>query len=196
MALLSLYFRKCASDFDDSCTDVRDSCPEWFASVLCARKFSFAPQGVDPKLLPFHFYWFPGLVRKGTYKFTLVHSCVRACVPVLQPWPFDIFFDFLHEVVSSYDLDDHKKKFGWKNFWPPKLPKMVKTWPFLAKIAIFEVFWLYLPNAAINFHNFWYGNYPCGLLWENHSVYAGKILRWPKFGHLWPKLIVLKVFGL
>ena len=26
------------------------------ASVLCARKFSFAPQGVDPKLLSFHFY--------------------------------------------------------------------------------------------------------------------------------------------
>ena len=26
------------------------------ASVLCARKFSFAPQEVDPKLLPFHFY--------------------------------------------------------------------------------------------------------------------------------------------
>ena len=26
------------------------------ASVLCARKFSFAPQGVDPKLLPFHFH--------------------------------------------------------------------------------------------------------------------------------------------
>ena len=26
------------------------------ASVLCARKFSFALQGVDTKLLPFHFY--------------------------------------------------------------------------------------------------------------------------------------------
>ena len=46
---------------------------------------------------------------------------------------------------------------------------------------------LYLPNTAINFHSFWYGNYPSGLLWENHSVYARKILRWPKFGYLWPK---------
>ena len=25
---LSLYLQKCASDFDDFCTDVRDSCPE------------------------------------------------------------------------------------------------------------------------------------------------------------------------
>ena len=71
---------------------------------------------------------------------------------------------------------------------------MVKIWPFLTKIAIFECFCLYFPNAAINFHNFWYVNYTCGFLWENHCVYAGKILRWPKFGHLWPKLTVLRVF--
>ena len=64
---------------------------------------------------------------------------------------------------------------------------MVKIWPFLAKIAILSVFGLCLPKTAINFHNFWYGNYPCGFLLENHSIYAGKILRWPKFGHLWPK---------
>ena len=35
---------------------------------------------------------------------------------------------------------------------------------------------LYFPNAAINFSNCWYENYPYGFLWENHSVYAGKIL--------------------
>ena len=28
MALLSLYFQNCASDFYDFCTDVRDSCPD------------------------------------------------------------------------------------------------------------------------------------------------------------------------
>ena len=48
------------------------------ASVLCARKFSFAPQGVDPKLLPFHF-WSLGISRR-TYGFALVRSFVRSSV--------------------------------------------------------------------------------------------------------------------
>ena len=30
MVLFSLYLQNRASDFDDFCTDVRDSCPEWF----------------------------------------------------------------------------------------------------------------------------------------------------------------------
>ena len=34
-----------------------------------------------------------------------------------------------------------KNFFGRKIFCPPKWPKMVKIWPFLAKIAIFECFW-------------------------------------------------------
>ena len=55
------------------------------------------------------------------------------------------------------------------------------------------IFWY---GTSLNFDSFrgtnhtvscCFGNYPCGLLWENHSVYAGKILRWPKFGRLWPK---------
>ena len=62
---------------------------------------------------------------------------VRAFVPVLQPWPFDIFSDFLHEVVSPYDLDDPQKFFGSKIFLTPK---MAKIWPFLAKIDSFESF--------------------------------------------------------
>ena len=34
--LLSLYLQNRASDFDDFCTDVRDSCPEWFGlSAVC-----------------------------------------------------------------------------------------------------------------------------------------------------------------
>ena len=48
------------------------------------------------------------------------------------------FSNFLHEVVSPYDLDDHQKIFRLKKFLTPK---MVKIWPFLAKIAIFECFW-------------------------------------------------------
>ena len=51
--------------------------------------------------------------------------------------------------------------------------------------------------------NFLYGSCACGLLWENHTLCAGKILKWPKFGHLWPKighfwpnLKLSKVFGL
>ena len=131
-----------------------------------------------------YYYWFPGLVRKGTYKFTLVRAFVRAFVPAFRSYSLDhsIFFsNFLHKVVSPYDLDDHKKNFGRKNFWPPKWLKMVKIWPFLAKIAIFECFWPVSSKHQI-FHNFWYGNYLYGFLWENHSVYAGKILVRPLGG--------------
>ena len=79
------------------------------------------------------------------YKFTLVRAYVRTCVRVFRSYSRDrsifFLFYFLHEVVSSYDLDDHQNFFCSKNFWPPKWPKMVKTWPFLGKIAIFECFW-------------------------------------------------------
>ena len=57
-------------------------------------------------------------------------------------------------------------------------------------LAIFECFYLYVQNSAINFYNFWYGNSPCVLLWENHSVYAGKN---PDMAKIWP--FVAKVFG-
>ena len=71
-------------------------------------------------------------------------SFVRPSIRAFRSYNLDrsiFFFDFLHEVVSPYDLDDHQKIFGRKKFWPPKWPKMVKIWPFLAKIAIFECFW-------------------------------------------------------
>ena len=73
---------------------------------------------------------------------------------------------------------------------------MAKNGQNSSKIAIFKCFGLYLQNVAINFHNFWYGNYPCGHLSENHSVYAGKSSEMAK---IWPFLAkidsVLKVFG-
>ena len=59
------------------------------ASVLCARKFLFAPKGgiYPPKMLePLYDsdFWFPGLVRKGTYKFALVRALVRTSVSVFR----------------------------------------------------------------------------------------------------------------
>ena len=41
----------------------------------------------------------------------------------------------------------------------------------------------------MNLPNFWYGSCSYGPLWENHTLYAGKILIWQNFGHLtkiWP----------
>ena len=35
----------------------------------------------------------------------------------------------------------------------------------------------------MNLHNFWYGSCSSGVLWENHSLFAGKILGWQNFGH-------------
>ena len=113
---------------------------------------------------------------------------MRPCVPVLQPWSFNIFSNFLHEVSSPYDLDDHQKVFGQKEFWHPKWPKMVKIWPFLAKIAIFECFWPISSKRRYKFSQFLVRKLPLCSSLKNHSVYAGKILRWPKFGHLWPKI--------
>ena len=96
-----------------------------------------------------------------------------------------------------------KNFFGRNFFWPPKWPKMVKIWPFLAKISIFEGFWPNLPNAAMNLPNFWYESCSYGFLWGNHTLYAWKVLTWQvfghlrqKFGHFWPKLTVLRVFDL
>ena len=54
MVLLSLYLQNCASDFDDFCTMLEIVDLSDLASVLCARKFSFAPQGgFTPKHAPF-----------------------------------------------------------------------------------------------------------------------------------------------
>ena len=46
MVLFSLYLQNYALDFDDLCTDVLEIVVlSDLASGLCARKFSFAPQG-------------------------------------------------------------------------------------------------------------------------------------------------------
>ena len=47
MALLSLYFHNRASDFDDFCTDVRDSWPEWFGLSAVCEKILVCPPGGD-----------------------------------------------------------------------------------------------------------------------------------------------------
>ena len=39
----------------------------------------------------------------------------------------------------------------------------------------------------MNLPNFWYGSCSYGPLWENNTLYAGKILIWQNFGHLRPK---------
>ena len=130
-------------------------------------------------------FWFPGLVRKGTYKFTLVRPCVRPCVRAFRSYSLDrsIFFsDFLQEVRSPYHFDDQWKKFGSKNFFDPPGGYCTQKTPFWLKNGLLS---LYLPKAAINFSNFWYWNYPYGFLWENHSVYAGKISL--PGGHFWPQ---------
>ena len=48
-------------------------------------------------------------------------------------------------------------------------------------------FWVFdrkIPKAAMNLTNFWYGSCSYGLLWENHTLCARKILIWQSFGHL------------
>ena len=143
--------------------------------------------------------WFPRFVRKGIYKFILVRTCVRSLVTVLQPGPLNFFWFFAWCCVSIW-LRWPQKIFWSKNFLTPKMAKNGQNLAIFGQNSRFECFWPISSNAAINFHNFWYGNYPCGLLWENHTLYAGKILISrnfghfrPKFGHFWPKLTVLRV---
>ena len=61
-----------------------------------------------------------------------------------------------------------------------------------------ESLWPITPNAAMNHLYFWYGIFFYGLLWENHSLYAGKTLIWRNFdhsSHFWQKLTVLRVLA-
>ena len=48
---------------------------------------------------------------------------------------------------------------------------MLYFWP---KLTVLEVFGLELPNAAMNFPNFWYGSCPYCLLWEIILYMPGK----------------------
>ena len=73
-----------------------------------------------------------------------VRLSVGLSVPVLQPWPFDIFFDFLHEVVSPYDLDDHQKFFRSKIFLTPKMAKNGQNLAILGQNSHFWVFLAYI----------------------------------------------------
>ena len=89
-----------------------------------------------------HFGWMRLLYEEDHwfYKFTLVRASMHGSVRAFGSYSLErsIFFsNFLHELVSPYDLDNHQRFFGRKICWPPKWPKMVKIWPFLAKIAIF-----------------------------------------------------------
>ena len=125
-------------------------------------------------------------------------SYVRTSVRAFRSYSLDrsIFFsDFLHQVVSPYDLDDHQRFFWSKNFLTPKMAKNGQNlaifgqnshfWVFLAYnfqtplwiflifgmevvlMVFFEKIILYMPGK------FWYG-----------EILA--LLR-PKFGHFWPK---------
>ena len=76
---------------------------------------------------------------------------------------------------------------------------MVKIWPFLAKIAVFECFYPITSKRRIeSIPNFWYGSCSYGVLWENHTLYAGKILVWRNFSHfkakIWPFLSKIVIF--
>ena len=68
-----------------------------------------------------------------------MHAYVRSGPTALTVKYF--FSNFLHEVVSPYDLDDHQKFFQSKNFLTPKMAKNGQNLAFFAKIAIFECFW-------------------------------------------------------
>ena len=57
------------------------------------------------------------------------------------------------------------------------------------RLTVMRVFGLSLPKAAMNLPNFWYGSFSYGPLWENYTLYAGKILIWRNFGHLRPKFV-------
>ena len=49
----------------------------------------------------------------------------------------------------------------------------------------------------MNLPNFWYGSCSNGLLWENHTPYAGKILVWRNFdpfkAKIWPFLFKINI---
>ena len=93
MALLSLYFQNCASDFDDFCTDVRDSCPEWFGlSVVCSKILVCPPGGV-PQIAPFSFIiGSPDVFRlrkEPINSLSYVRAYVRACVRQFRSYSLD-----------------------------------------------------------------------------------------------------------
>ena len=69
------------------------------------------------------------------------------------------------------------KSLIWRNFvhLRPFLGQFWQLWGILAYL-----------NAAMNLPNFWYGRCSYGHLWENHTLYAGKILIWRNLVHIRP----------
>ena len=150
----------------------------WFGEILAIFR---------PKLTVLRVFGSPDVFRlrkEPINSLSCVRTSVRTCVPVLQPRPFDIFFWFFAWSLVSVPLRWPLKKFWSKKFFDPPGGFLYPKNPFLAKNGLLS---LYQPNAAINFSNFWYGNYPYGFLCENHSVYAGKILVRPLGGIFDPK---------
>ena len=67
--------------------------------------------------------------------------------------------------------------------------KICPFWPifghFWSKLTFLCLFGLYLSNASINLPSFWYGNCSYRLLWTIHTLYARKLLGWPKIAQNW-----------
>ena len=85
------------------------------------------------------------------------------------------------------------------------MPGKILTWPRFGHLLQvfgqnwqFESLWPITLKRCYESFYFWYGIFSYGLLWENHSLYAGKILIWQNFDHLshfWQKLTVLRVLA-
>ena len=78
----------------------------------------------------------------------------------------------------------------WKNHsvYAGKNPDMAKIWPFVAKVFVqnwqFESLWPITLKRCCESSLFLVRNIFLGLLWENLSLCAGKILIWRNFDHL------------
>ena len=92
---------------------------------------------------------------------------VRTFVAVLQPWSFNIFSDFLHEVVSPYDLDDHQKIFGL-NFFDPQNGQKWSKFACVEKMVFWVVFGTFFQPA--------YVLCPCFVVWIIFSSWVNKLI--------------------
>ena len=130
------------------------------ASVLCARKFSFAPQGGGPKIVPFSFLFIIIILLFIHYYFKALRlvAAIFMCFFLIWPPPRDlsiarlltykfqtplwiflifgmnvVFMVFFVEVILYMAW----KFLIWRNFGHLRL----KFGHFLAKIDSFESFW-------------------------------------------------------
>ena len=111
---------------------------------------------------------------------------VRPSVPVLQLKPrYNLFLFFymklgIHKTLIC-DVSDFWRKISFSTFWP-----------FLAKNALFGPF---LPNATLNFSDFWHRNYFFGLLKNGEKKFRAKILVFDFLVKIWPFLAKNALFG-